>query len=344
MKRFVAISLVLLLLFLSACGNMDDPPVAADLGEDNVLVVNSAEDNVPTHRSNLLPAERNVHTSPSRGMATYEYRTFEEAILERATDVVIAQYVGQRPFGEHLTEFEFVVSDRILGNAADRIFVYAENGIDAHVIGPPRSVSYHPGEIIFHHNTNYLLALNKIASPYANTHEDGFVLIRNIVIDLDEPANSIMYSESLSYHTDILNVRNRASAAEEIVAAVSELTEGNELAQEVIRSNVMEEILYGSPYVLVVEINEPLSLSSEQLTTDWMRTDIYYVTVVEALKGTVGDFEDFVVIFFADTVFPGERHIVAVQPIREGTYWHDFTSPHSLFSMDQLDEILAILG
>jgi len=49
-------------------------------------------------------------------------------------------------------------------------------------------------------------------------------------------------------------------------------------------------------------------------------------------------------IFFADTVQTGEKHIVAVTPLTDCGYFYGFTSRYSLFRMDQLDEILEILG
>jgi hypothetical protein len=48
-------------------------------------------------------------------------------------------------------------------------------------------------------------------------------------------------------------------------------------------------------------------------------------------------------MFFSDTVFQGEQHIVAVERISEGSSSFNFTSRNSLFSMDQLDENMEIL-
>jgi hypothetical protein len=98
------------------------------------------------------------------------YLSFEQALL-RSTDIVIVNYVGQRPFGEHLIEIEFEVIDRILGNAADTIFVYATN-TQASVIG---GTSYHQGEVSFTGGTNYLLALSRLVGAINRTHEDAYV-------------------------------------------------------------------------------------------------------------------------------------------------------------------------
>jgi len=279
-------------------------------------------------------------------MFSYEYLTFEEVVLEFATDVVIAQFIGQRPFGNNLTEFEFAVQDRVLGNAADRIFIYAER-THAHVTGTEREVAFEPGVLSFEAGIDYLLPLIRITSPYANTHEDGFTFIRNfIVINLDAPSDSVMYSEPLALHATGLDFNARTLESEQILTYVAELTADNSPAIEPIRSELLQDIIHESPYILLVEINEPLRLSRQQATTDWMRTDIYYVTVIQSLKGdyTTSEEGDFVVIFFADTVSPGEQHIVAVRPIDEGNYWHRFTSRNSLFSVDQMNEILSLLS
>jgi len=273
--------------------------------------------------------------------ASFEYMTFEEA-LAFATDVVIAQYVGSRPFGESLMEFEFIVSERILGNAADRIFVYTESNIRANVFGSPQPVTYMPGELTFTVGTYYILPLGAIGSPYAKTHDDGFVFIRNIVINLDNPSESGMYSESLARHSTNLDF-DRQLARSEITSFVADLTRSNSPGEDFIRSSEIEDIIDGSPYVLVIEINEPRRLVSQQATTDWMETDLFYITVIRSLKGEL-TIEFNVMTFFANTVQTGEQHIVAAKPIEEGHNWLDFTSRNSLFRMDQLNEIMRILG
>ena len=59
-------------------------------------------------------------------MMLKKYMTFEEALL-LSSNVVVAQYVGYRNFGDETIEFEFAVLESVLGDSADRIFVYARN-------------------------------------------------------------------------------------------------------------------------------------------------------------------------------------------------------------------------
>ena len=108
-----------------------------------------------------------------------------------------------------------------------------------------------------------------------------------------------------------------------------------------IRSEAIEDIVNGSPYVFVIEINEARGLSSG--TGGFMSIDLYYVTVVEDLKGEPVMGNEIVVVFFADTVFRGEQHIIAVEQVPNGSFYR-FTSRDSLFRMDQLYEIMEILN
>ncbi|MCL2587768.1 MAG: hypothetical protein FWE31_06095 [Firmicutes bacterium] len=282
---------------------------------------------------------------PARVAITTEYATFEEALKE-ATDVVVAQYVESRPFGESLTEYEFVVTDRVLGNTADRIFIYEANDVSITVSGERHHSRYRPGEITFTAGTDYLLPLLSLDSVYSNTRDNGFRLIDNIIINLDEPSNSTMYNEPLNPHSRRLDFDSERLSRDRIISTVRRLTRRNSPAEDFIRSEDMVDIINGSPYVFIVEIGEARRLSGEGGGgADWRSTDIYYVILVESLKGNVSiDSELMNVMFIAGTVFSGERHIVAVERLEEGSSSFDFTSRNSLFSIDQLDEIMVLIS
>jgi len=357
----IAISLILLLAACGISGYLDDTAVGSlyypiysevqmNISETSALSATEASLELEIFSelfvSDIQYEPTTIFSEPPIASVSYHYLTFEQALLEFATDIVIAQYVGSRPFGQNLTEFEFVVSERILGNAADRVFVYVDfNKIEGMLTGyiwdrqspAPYSLTFNPG-------TNYMLPLIRIGDPLAFTHEDGFTFIRDIVINLDDPSKSMMYNEPLSMHSDNFNLNSRDDLRVEIVSFVSELTQHNPPGRDFIRSEVLEDVITKSHYILVVEIVEPLRLAHEQRTVDWGATDIYYVTVIQALEGTVGVESELVVIFPAFAVLPGEQHIVAVEPIEEGSYWFRFSSRNSLFQMEQLDEILQILS
>lgn len=363
-KKLCAIAILLILLLFAACGvsgHLDDTAVAShyyqtysevqmNLDETPASSVAEASSELEVlpelFVSGIQYEPTTIFSEPPIASVSYHYLTFEQALLEYATDIVIAQYVGSRPFGQSLTEFEFVVSERILGNAADRVFVYVDfNKIEGMLTGYIWGrESPAPYSLTFNSGTNYMLPLIRIGDPLAFTHEDGFTFIRDIVINLDDPSKSMMYNEPLSMHSDNFNFDSRDDLRSEIVSFVSELTQHNPPGRDFIRSEVLEDVITKSPYLLMVEIVEPMRLAHEQRTVDWGATDIFYVTVIQALEGTVGAGSELVVIFPAFTVLPGEQHIVAVEPIEEGSYWFRFSSRSSLFQMDQLDEISQILS
>jgi len=315
MKKMLIILLALaMLILLSACGG------------------NKQVEHEDFHAQIEIENYISVPTAPSPVEAWYMPLSFEEALEWLATDVVIVQYIGRRPFGKTTIEFEFVVVDRILGNAADRIFVYIEDS------------SYSSrANLIFNDGSDYLLALESIDNPYATTHIDGFWLIDNIIIDLDNPQNSPLYKNFTFEHSEGLNL-SAGSTRQQIVSYIEGITRNIVPSENaLIRSEAIEDIILGSPYVLVVEINRPLSLSHALLTTEWTFHDIFYVTVISAPKGDFDIGSEIEAIFHANTVNIGERHIVAITK-REWSSFYTFTSRDSLFSMEQLNEINLLLG
>ena len=321
--------------------------IALSIGSSVILVLilgvyGMTRQNAPSY---CFTPESNVSVE-SYVSSVYEYVTFEGALRD-LNDVVIVQCIGYRPFGQNATEIEFLVLEwvvgepRATGDDINRIFVYVENHLDASVAGG--GVDFQPTMLTLMHGTEYLLPLGRTGGPYSNTHDNSFRFSSgNIVIDLDNLENSVMYTEPLSKHTTGLNLYGGMSR-DEIIAYVRERTEGNPpRIPDFIRSEDIEDIINGSSYVWVIEVSELGRLTSG--TSDWTSTDIYYVTVIESLKGGTEVGYEARTIFFADTVFLGEQHIVALDPPRGGGSNYRFSSRNSLFSMDQLDEILEIIG
>jgi len=273
---------------------------------------------------------------------TMMYLTFEDA-AHSATDIVIAEFVTQRPFGQTATEFEFIVHERISGDAAEIIFVYAFNDADFSVAGIGHSFA--DGERRFKEGESYLLLLEKIGDVYASFHHNGFFFITDLILDLSNPSKSTMYGEPLTAHSSGINFNIRNLTREDIISYVGGLAQNNIPIRSFIASENLEDIIEGSPYVLVVEITEPRRMASQGFGSDLRSTDIYYVTVVESLKGDIQIGDVIRVIFFADTVFLGEKHIVSIVPrVQHDPYFHGFTSRNSLHSIDQLDEIITIIS
>ena len=296
-----------------------------------MLVFNACSTNKPLQMIQEVQIESTT-AERSTIMGSGRRMPFAMAIAESATDLVIAQYVGRRPFGENLTEYEFVVLERVIGNAANRIFVYTDARIE--------------GIFFFNSGVDYLLPLTRITSPYATTHDDGYRFI-SFAINLDDPSSSIVNNSILLQHAEEYGLDIMGITRQEVVSHVTGLISPQIVSlavNELINTEVIEDIIIGSPYVLVVEIGRPSRLVSQLYTSDWSYDDIYFATVVNVLE-SYGDIiigDEIEVIFHANTVFTGEQHIVATRQSSTGR--HNFTSRNSLFSVDQLDEIIQILN
>lgn len=279
----------------------------------------------------------------------YFHLGFENALIDSATDIVVVQFVGSREIDSLTKEFEFIVHERLLGDATERIFVLVQTNHHSHVLGWENHLHFHPEDLVFDSGVYYILPLRNINDPYAAFYreEDMFVFIRGMVINLENPEKSVMYGDKLNNHVDGIELTEETPTIE-IISLVSEIAEFIEVYHRweriFIRSNYIEEIVLGSPYVWLIEIGEAMRLSNEFYPNPPLLTDLYYITIIESIKGEMDTRDGLVVVFFADTVQPGEKHIVALTPIEEGSTWYDFTSRYSLFRMDQLDEILAIIN
>lgn len=263
-----------------------------------------------------------------------EYITFEEALL-RSTDIVVAQYVGRRNFGENSIELEFVVMERVIGNSADSIFVYATN-TNSSTIGNNTSISYNNLDLPFNVGGQYLLALKRAWFPHSKIHEDGYILVRNLIVDLENPQNSMMYTEALYLHFELDFNRGHLSG-DQIIEYARELARNNLPAIEYIMSSDVAEVAGKSEYILLVEVDELRSMA----LTDFQHTDIFYCTVVQVIKGNIEPGFELAMVFLADTVRPGEQHIIAVRRVEEGSSLFEFTSRYSLFKTTQFDEVMA---
>ena len=267
------------------------------------------------------------------------HRSFEDAV-QSANTIVLVEYVTHRPFGRALTEFEFIVHERIFGTAADRIFVYIERELSC---GEEVWTTTGHEMPSFNTGAKYILLLSKITSPVRNTHEDGFQFFHNVIIDLNNPSESTMFGAPLAHSATGINFNARNLSRGHIMSYMAKLSRNNTPAREFIRSDVLEDIVLGSRYVVVADISSIHRLSSHR--SDWSSTDIFYVTIVQALKGYMMPGQQVRQVFHADTVQLGERHLVAIEPASEpGPFLHILSSRHSLLRMDQLDEVSDILG
>jgi len=171
--------------------------------------------------------------------------TFEEMLQEPGyvTDVAVVQYVGQRPFGTMSTEFEFIVTEWVWGGIdAERIFVYLSE-MEIRIFG---SLSFDEG-------TEYLLPLNRETRTYTPRYIDAFEFLMGTVVNLTDPSSSTMARRRLYNNAAGIDFKSGRLSREFIIAYVRAVVQNNEPAIDIIRSDVTEDIINGSPYVLVVE-------------------------------------------------------------------------------------------
>ena len=341
MRKISFVLLLSIYLFgLTACNNQTERITPIQRSSD--VNVSFLEFRYFLEKEEMIQVQESLDASMS--IAEYEYFTFEEATLEFATHIVIAQYVGSRSFGDLHREFEFEVLDEILGKTTERIFVFLQH---IETKGYMRSINQ--GDLSFEVGVDYLLPLINTDSVDSIVERDGdqFAFVRQIVIDLDDPSNSMMYSEHLDDHIEGIDL-DEETTVEAIISFVEELAEEIEAEGRteiiIIDSDDMGEIFAGSPHIWIVEIGEPIRLAHEQAVTTWVSNDLYYTNIAEVLKGDGAIGDERLVVFPPDSVFTGERHIIAVvNNFPEGSFY-DLTSRHSLFSIDQLEEIREILA
>ena len=343
MKNILIILLVVCVAAISACTAAVSPAYDAAVEEvmlpKPVTEIEVSLDSVST----LIP----VSTAPIIEVSFFQ---LEEAIERFATDIVIARYVGRRLITETLLEIEFVVDEVILGNAEERIVVYTERWVE--VWGHEERTHGYP--ISMEPDVEYLLLLfrsGRSAYTFEHINQDAFRFINDLVIDITRIEERNLEETLLAWELEGLDFARGVTGAE-LVSYVTSFVdptvylEREQQRQSIIDSELMRDIIIGSPNIFIVEINQPVSLMSDVPPSNWMSTDIYHATVLEVLKGdeaivVAGD--SIRAIFFADTVFPDEKHIIAVDR-RPGSSSYTFTSRNSLFPLSDLPEILAILN
>ena len=317
-------------------GTVDPPPIT--LSEDPQSGLPS--DETPDDTQNNEPNNSSTETS-------LLYYTFEEACL-LANTVIIANYIGSSELydmdkdGYSLTYIknEFIVKDTLFGNPTEKILIYTQ-GANLPIIddkGIATEVSpCNQNDISFEPNVDYLLILIKNRDLY--TFDTRYSLINEAIVRLDDLTLSQMYNEPLSSHIKGIEFTDETTR-EEMISYVKNITKNNTPAYEYIKSDKMEDIINESPYVITISIKGNLN-AVRGVFGEW---DIYDSTVIQVLKGEIKAEIKTRIVFFPDTVKPGEEWIVAaVPPDGRDEYLH-LTSKNSLIPYDQIDEVKQIIG
>ena len=281
-------------------------------------------------------------------LISFSQRPLVWFLAERATDLVVANYIGHSFISDTLGLAKFEVKDVIVGNAEAIIYVYIRN-----MVGVLSANGGSEGRVPLVENVDYLLMLSRrVNSVYTFEHirDDAFMFGMDLVIDLTGIDGADLEDTRFDMSFPDLDFSN-GIRREELISHVASLIDPGRYLENIrrreaiIRSNSMEDIILGSQEILLVQVISPWSTMNHALPpSDWMATQTYHTTVIEVLEGTgnvvAGDMIR--VRFFADTVSRGEQHIVAVERIAGGSSLQ-FTSRNSLISTSSLPKVQAIL-
>lgn len=283
------------------------------------------------------------------GSARMIYYTFEGALSE-ATDVVVAQYIGSKKFGKQHIEHEFLVSERIYGEAPDTVRIHTARDLDIEVFlsgeedGGYPVAPYNEKGIEFEKGVNYLLVLKKSDSNAVYKHTIPYIMVGDIMIDVDKIAESRMYyNEPINNHTEGIKFTESLTREEltEYIASITVNNVGDGFIRVYLESDRLEDIVNDSPNIIKVKIGELES----KTRSDIFDIDFYECTVVETLKGDIKVGAKITIIFFANTVKTGKEYIVATYQIKDSdgnirSTSHRLTSKKSLFKLNQYEEIM----
>lgn len=358
MKKYIILALyiILAIIMLISCNDINEPN---DNENDPIYQDETNNTNYDQNKNDYTyPNDIFAHCNCPATSAQIDPLTFEEIFL-LSTDVVVAQFVGYRRMGRFTEELEFRVSERILGDAADTIFVYFVH----------RDVLFYPGiaepniELFAHQfeeGVNYLLPLFRNMSVVTNRHDDAYSFIAGncILINLDNPDQIMVRSENILFHSTELDFSSRGLSGMEVLSYVQQAInddlefhaeqEGvNENAHSpiVIRSNDVSEIVNGSPTIVEIEANQLVSTIDNCLFSH----NIYIVTVTRSLKGSFELGYVFDILVPLNSMSLEGRYIVAIDSnsnrlTSRGYYSYPLTSRNSVFPMEYEQQIGEILG
>ena len=163
-----------------------------------------------------------------------------------------------------------------------------------------------------------------------------------MVINLDDIPKSEMYNEPLALHAKGIDVNT--CTKEEIIDYVLELV-GDNKPTLLSDAETLEEITKEAYDLVHIKVKSLSGDGNSPLSDDAiMATDIMYCEVIESLKGKGSEYEKVVeIVFFDDTVKPGEEYIVALDAFEKGTAYLCFLTPDSLRPISEKAEIKSYI-
>ncbi len=288
-------------------------------------------------KSNSLATGSSLGSGSS---ALYPYRTFEEA-FDYVDTVVKAKIKGSYNFSKRYDKFTFEVTEVVSGVAGDTIDVYASD-LKGHFFANGHSVNFYENGVTFNEGDEYLLLLAMNSDVYAKVNP-MYLLRFATTINLDNLPKSKMYSEPLELHAKGIDVNT--CTKEEMVDYVIELV-GDNKPKLLSSAETLEEITNEAYDLVHIKVKSLSSDGNSVLSDDAIKaTDIMYCEVIESLKGKGSEYEKEVeIIFFDDTVKPGEEYIVAIDDFEKGDAYLRFLTPNSLRPVSEKAEIKGYIN
>ena len=288
----------------------------------------------------------NETTTKSGSLATgssyspiYIYNTFEENFDDIDT-VVKAKIKESYRFSKRYDKFTFEVTEVLRGVAGDTIDVYAID-TKGNIFANGHSVDFYENGFIFEEGVEYLLMLRMGSDVYCKVNP-RYAFQRAMVINLDDIPKSEMYNEPLALHAKGIDVNT--CTKEEIIDYVLELV-GDNKPTLLSDAETLEEITKEAYDLVHIKVKSLSGDGNSPLSDDAiMATDIMYCEVIESLKGKGSEYEKVVeIVFFDDTVKPGEEYIVALDAFEKGTAYLCFLTPDSLRPISEKAEIKSYI-
>ena len=358
MKKLSCILILISVLFLiSACeiGNEAGPqPIESGSkaqGETNneeqsvTKDANHGDAEIETQTSDVQPSDKQpsdilIPDDMVIYSASYDYLTFYE-IIQYATDVIRAKFVGVTFEQDGDIHYEFEVVESYRGLGLEETFVVDEMAIDGCVIGSGLSFSTY--NVRYKAGNDYLLFLTRRVNDFSGEHSLNTVS-DILVVAVNEngkaclsSGESMYYGQDLSMHLGSDEIA-KAFENENLEQYVVDLIKDNPMfkGREYIASEDMSEILKASDYVIEIEVIEEHPIKYY----DGSR-DNFICELIATYKGELEKM-DLTVIFPAGMVEIGKRYIVAARGVDDTLVIS--TNMHSVYTIDQREEICSMLA
>lgn len=262
-----------------------------------------------------------------RQMNTVSNRTYTQALMTydgvdqvlNNADVVLTGKVVEIEYCDTYDKYAIEVEHTYKGEELDSVvafnylysYSYELQGIEKCGV---THTDYQVGE-------NYLFVLQHISNVYS----DKYVILSDVFVHTSDVATASILCETwedpMAYVNDF---------------KYDDCGKGDELSIDYIQTDNDEEIIAGSPCIVVVSL-ENLQFSGENV-------DVFTCKVLRTIKGNVNATPDnqIVIPFFIDTMAVGDVCIACISSANADSYIYTLTSKNSVFDISFLSKIQAL--